>query len=80
MNLPSFSRSALATGLYSLVFVMYSAGAPFLDLKRTALKVGPAASGAAANLNDHIYFAGGFTPSGTVTGAVSDVNLYNNDS
>jgi hypothetical protein len=76
MNLPSFSRSALVTGVYSLVFVMYSAGAPFLDYKRTALKVGPAASGAAAHLNDHVYFAGGFTSSGTVTGAVSDVNLY----
>ncbi|MFY9985278.1 MAG: kelch repeat-containing protein [Chthoniobacterales bacterium] len=79
MNLPSLSWSGLATGVCSLMFVVSAHGAappPVLNINTTKIAVGSAVSGAAARLNDYLYFAGG-TSAGTVTNAVTAVNLYN---
>jgi hypothetical protein len=76
MNLPSLSRSALATGLCSLLAVSAYAAAPVLSVSNTSFHVGESVSGAAAHLNDHLYYAGGFTSTGSVTNAVSDVDLF----
>src|SRR5580700_2618188 len=78
MNLPSFSREALATGLISLLFTLsgYSATPPVLNVKQTSLKIGPAVSGAVAHIDNHVYFAGGTTSTGSVTNAVSDVDTF----
>ena len=81
MNLPSLSRPTLAAGLVSLLFAVsaYAVTPPVLQVKEaTFLKVGSAESGAAAHLNDHLYYAGGFIHGGSVTNVVSDVNLFNN--
>ena len=63
------------------MFVVSAHGAappPVLNIHRTQVAVGSAVSGAAARLNDYMYFAGGTTSAGTVTNAVTAVNLYNN--
>jgi Kelch motif len=81
MNLPSLSRPVLAAGLISLLSAVsaYAANtAPILQVYRDLGKVGATVSGAAAHLNDHLYFAGGTTSSGSVTNVVSDINLYTN--
>jgi Kelch motif len=84
MNLPSLSRPVLAAGLVSLLSAVsaYAALTPpylLLQVYPSLGKVGSAVSGAAAHLNDHLYFAGGTTSSGSVTNVVSDVNLYKRD-
>jgi hypothetical protein len=78
MNLPSFTRAAFATGIFSLAFVLsgYALTPPFLKIKTANLKVGPVASGAAANLNNHVYYAGGILPGGTVSNAITDVDTF----
>ena len=50
---------------------------PFLDVKPTADVVGSSVSGAAARLNNDLYYAGGTTSTGAVTNAFTQVNLFN---
>jgi hypothetical protein len=79
MNLPSLSRPILAAALVSLLFAVSASAAtpPVLRVKKARLTVGSTESGAAAHLNDHLYYAGGLTSGGSVTNVVSDVNLFN---
>jgi hypothetical protein len=81
MNLPSLTRAALATGVFSVAFVLSGYAAlpaptpPFLKVAKTTLKITPTESGAAAALNNQLYYAGGTTSSG-VTNALIDVDTF----
>ena len=78
MNLPSFTRAALATGSLSALLLASAAAAtpPDLTISTTSFKTGAITSGASAQLNAHVYLAGGH-PKGTsgVTNVVTDLNL-----
>jgi len=77
MNLPLFTRSALVTGAFSMLTVLsgYAATPPPMEVESTPFNVGSVAFGAAAHLNNHLYYAGGNGPGGTVTNAVLDLDL-----
>jgi Kelch motif len=78
MNLPSHTRAAIATGSFSALLLLSAAAAtpPDLQIAKTSFAAGAITSGASAQLNAHVYFAGGH-PKGTsgVTNAVTDFNL-----
>jgi hypothetical protein len=83
MNLPSLTRAALATGFLTLLLAISALAAnpaptpPFLQVKKTTLRIPPAESGAAAALNNHLYYAGGTVSGGSVTNALIDVDTFN---
>ena len=78
MNLPSLTRAALATGFLTFLLALPSLAVtpPDLTIGTTGFKTGAVTSGASAQLNGHVYFAGGH-PNGTsaVTNEVTDLNL-----
>src|ERR1700733_6364138 len=75
MNLPSFTRAALALGVFSVFAIPSLADTPWnLRIKPTKFTVGTV-SGAAAHLNNHVYYAGGLLSTGSVTNAVDDLDL-----
>jgi Kelch motif len=78
MNLPSHTRAAIATGSFSALLLLSAAAAtpPDLQIAKTSFAAGAITSGASAQLNGHVYYAGGH-PNGTsaVTNAVTDFNL-----
>jgi Kelch motif/Galactose oxidase, central domain len=76
MNLPSFTRALVATGVFSLCFLLsaHAATPPVLRIDQTAFSVGSVVSGSAAHLNGHVYYAGGTLSGGSVTNVVTDIN------
>jgi hypothetical protein len=78
MNLPSLTRAVYATGFLTFLLALPTLAATPSDLtiSNTSYKTGAVTSGASAQLNGHVYFAGGH-PNGTsaVTNAVTDLNL-----
>jgi Kelch motif len=78
MNLPSLTRAVYATGFLTFLLALPTLAAtpPDLTISNTSYKTGAVTSGASAQLNGHVYFAGGH-PNGTsaVTNAVTDLNL-----
>lgn len=82
MNLPSLTRAASATGCLTFLLALSALAAtpaptpPHLHVRDTILKITPAESGAAAALNNHLYYAGGTVSGGSVTNALTDVNTF----
>ena len=78
MNLPSSIRAALATGSLSTLLMLSAAATtpPDLQIQTTGFSTPQVTSGASAQLNGHVYLAGGH-PKGTsgVTNVVTDLNL-----
>src|ERR1700744_3003607 len=78
MNLPSLTRAVVATGFLTLLLALPTLAAtpPDLTISSTKFETGAVTSGASAQLNGHVYFAGGH-PKGTkaVTNEVTDLNL-----
>jgi hypothetical protein len=78
MNLPSLTRAAFATGFLTFLLALPTLAVtpPDLAISSTSFETGAITSGASAQLNGHVYFAGGH-PKGTkaVTNQVTDLNL-----
>jgi hypothetical protein len=78
MNLPSLTRAAVATGFLTFLLALPTLAAtpPDLTISNTGFETGAVTSGASAQLNGHVYFAGGH-PKGTkaVTNEVTDLDL-----
>jgi Kelch motif/Galactose oxidase, central domain len=80
MNLPSLTRAAFASGFLTFLLALPALAVtpppPHLHIKQTTLKLPPTESGAAAALNNQVYYAGGTVPGGTVTNALTDVDGF----
>jgi Kelch motif len=78
MNLSSLTRAAVATGFLTFLLALPTLAAtpPDLTISNTGFETGAVTSGASAQLNGHVYFAGGH-PKGTkaVTNEVTDLDL-----
>jgi Kelch motif len=77
MNLPSFIRATYATGFISLLLAVSGYATPtppYLVIRDTPFKTGSVVSGAAAHLNNSVYFAGGTLSTGAVSDALTVID------
>jgi hypothetical protein len=79
MNLPSFTRSALATGLFSGLLALSATAAktpPYLSIVPTVYDLSPVRSAGVTHSNGNVIVAGGFSTTGSkVTDKVQAIDL-----